>query len=45
LLPPYDTGEMRRVIEAAAARSYMRSLPPARAVSGTLNAALNADVA
>jgi DNA-binding NtrC family response regulator len=33
LLEPYQREEIRRVLEAAAARSYMRSLPPAGAMS------------
>jgi DNA-binding NtrC family response regulator len=30
MIEPYQPEEVRRIIEAAAARSYMRSLPPAK---------------
>ena len=32
LMEPFGQGEVRRVVDAAAAKSYMRSLPPAREV-------------
>jgi len=36
---PYQREEIQRIVEAAAARSYMRSLPPARAMSYKTRAA------
>ena len=33
LVEPYECEEVRRIVEAAAARSYMRSLPLAQAIS------------
>jgi two-component system chemotaxis response regulator CheY len=39
LVEPYQHEEIRRIIEAAAARSYMRSLPPAGAMSYKTRAA------
>ena len=39
LVEPYEHEEIRRIVEAAAARNYMRSLPPARAVSYKIMAA------
>ena len=33
LVEPYEWEEVRRIVEAAAARSYMRSLPLAQAIS------------
>ena len=39
LVEPYQHEEIRRIIEAATARSYMRSLPPAGAMSYKTRAA------
>lgn len=39
LVEPYQYEEIQRIVEAAAARSYMRSLPPARAMSYKTRAA------
>jgi DNA-binding NtrC family response regulator len=39
LIEPYTEQEVERILEAAAARSYMRSLPPARAISHKTKAA------
>ena len=39
LVQPYQCEEVRRILEAASARSYMRSLPLARAISHETTAA------
>jgi len=45
LVEPYQREEIWRIVEAAAARSYMRSLPRARATSYKTKAARAASVA
>ncbi len=45
LAEPYQREEIQRILEAAAARSYMHSLPPARAMSHKAKAARAAGAA
>jgi DNA-binding NtrC family response regulator len=45
LVEPYQREEIRRIVEAAAARSYMHSQPPARAASYKTQAARAASAA